>query len=86
VTYQYGHKVGGEIYWSRDGRKLWEWAHRPDGSSVWTRWWRNGRKRSESTWREFRCVGVARTWDPSGKLTSEIELTEGVLAEIRTSP
>jgi hypothetical protein len=86
VTYRYGVKVGEETWWSRDGRKLWEWNHRPDGSSVWTRWWPNGQKRSESTWRDSRCVGVARTWDPSGELASEIELTEGVLAEIFPRP
>jgi hypothetical protein len=29
---------------------------------------------------------VARTWDASGALASEIELTEGVLAEIPPEP
>ena len=86
VTYQYGRKAGEETYWSRDGRKLWHWAHRADGSSVWLRWWPNGQMRSESTWRDFKCVGVARTWDPSGTLVSEIELTDGVLAEILPAP
>lgn len=86
VSYQYGRKVGEESYWSRDGRKRWNWAHRSDGSGVWTRWWPNGRRRSESTWRDFKCVGVARTWAASGALVSEIELTEGVLAEIPPEP
>jgi hypothetical protein len=82
VSYQYGRKVGEETYWSRGHRRRWAWAHRPDGSSVWRQWWPNGQKKSESTWRDFKCVGVARTWDPAGTLMTEVELTEGVLAEI----
>jgi antitoxin component YwqK of YwqJK toxin-antitoxin module len=46
------------------------WEHREDGASVWTQWWPNGRKRSESTWRDGRCEGPASVWDRRGELVT----------------
>lgn len=86
ATYRYGRKVGEETFWAPDGHRRWRFVHRPDGSSVWTRWWPNGQRRSQSTWRDFECVGVARTWAPSGELTSRIELTRGVLSRVVPEP
>jgi len=71
VTYRDGVKVGVETYWAPDGSKRWMWERSPDGTAVWTQWWPNGQKKSESGWRLRRAVGVARWWDSSGKLTTE---------------
>jgi formylglycine-generating enzyme required for sulfatase activity len=56
VTYALGVKRGAETYWSADGRKEWEWDHRSDGTSVWTTYWRDGTRRSVSTWKNHELV------------------------------
>jgi len=55
-------------HWTEEDEKLWAWTHRDDGTSLWTQWWPNGEKKSESTWRDGRCEDVAKCWDRSGKL------------------
>jgi antitoxin component YwqK of YwqJK toxin-antitoxin module len=81
ATYKLGRKVGEETYWSDDGRKLWRWEHKDDGSSVWTQWWPNGEKKAESTWRNFKCEGPATCWDMSGKIVSQVVFADGELVE-----
>jgi formylglycine-generating enzyme required for sulfatase activity len=51
ADYRLGVKRGTEISWLPDGTKEWEWQHRDDGTSVWTTYWADGTKRSESTWK-----------------------------------
>jgi len=75
--YRLGRKVGTETYWTGDGKKKWQWEHQGDGSSVWTQWWSNGQKKAESAWRNSMCHGIARCWDPSGKLISEKKFVSG---------
>ena len=77
ATYRDGVKVGVETYWSPDGRKRWTWERGPDGTAVWTQWWPNGQKKSESGWRMGRAVGVARRWDSTGKLSTERRFEAG---------
>jgi len=79
VTYHLGRKVGIETYWAPDGTKRWQWNHQADGTSLWTQWWPNGQKKAESTWRNFMCHGIARCWDPDGKLISEKKFVNGVM-------
>jgi len=51
VTYVNGWKDGLETYWLADGRKVWDWSHDvQQHRSVWTQYWPDGRKKSESTW------------------------------------
>ncbi len=51
VTYASGRKTGTETYWSADGQKIWVWEHDlKRNRSVWTQYWPNGKKKSESTW------------------------------------
>ena len=73
-----GEKTGSEIYWSRDGRKLWQWEHNDDGSSVWTQYWPNGKKKSESTWKDFRCEGIATLYENDGKVIKESTFKGGL--------
>ena len=78
VRYALGRKVGTETYWGADGKRLWSWEHKPDGTSVWTHWWPNGRKRSESTWRGFQCEGTATRWNRSGEVADRMEFHHGM--------
>jgi len=55
ATYNLGYKVGTEAYWSSGGKKLWEWQHNEDGTSIWTQWHSSGQIKSRSTWRNFKC-------------------------------
>jgi formylglycine-generating enzyme required for sulfatase activity/antitoxin component YwqK of YwqJK toxin-antitoxin module len=78
ATYERGRKVGRETFWREDGRMLWTWDHRPDGAAVWTRYWPNGKKRTESFWRDLRAQGTATAWDASGKELRRVTFVDGV--------
>lgn len=78
ATYEMGRKVGKETFWREDGSVLWTWDHRTDGTGVWTRFWPNGRKRSESTWRDLRAEGDATQWSPSGEVVRRVTFRDGV--------
>ncbi len=56
ANYILGYKVGKETYWTDDGKKVWEWQHNEDGTSIWTQWDNNGQIKSKTTWYNFRCV------------------------------
>ncbi|MBN1867912.1 SUMF1/EgtB/PvdO family nonheme iron enzyme [Candidatus Sumerlaeota bacterium] len=77
VAYEGGRKVGRETYWDAQGRKKWGWDHRPDGTSVWTQYWWNGNKKSESTWKNFRAEGVATLSTPDGRVLRETRFANG---------
>ncbi len=70
VRYDRGRKVGDERFWSGDGGLRWTANHRADGTTMWTRFWPNGAKRTESTWRDLEAVGTATAWDASGRETA----------------
>jgi antitoxin component YwqK of YwqJK toxin-antitoxin module len=70
--------VGRESFWREDGTLLWSWDHRSDGTHVWTRYWPNGKKRTESTWRDLRAQGTATAWDSSGKELQRVTFIDGV--------
>jgi hypothetical protein len=77
ATYDVGKKAGRETYWSEDGSVRWVWDHQEEGTSRWTQYWPNGRKRAESLWQNFMCHGTAKLWDKEGRLTSTKEFTRG---------
>jgi hypothetical protein len=77
AEYDKGRKVSAEKYLSRDGKKIWTWEHKKDGSSMWTQYWRNGRKKAESTWKNFKCEGRSIVWDRNGKVISRNEFANG---------
>ncbi len=95
VNYAGGRKTGEETFWSPDGTKMWHWSHDLQGNrSVWTQFWPNGRKRSQSTWdtnprardldrRFFGLVadGPAFQWSENGGLGHTAHFTNGRLAE-----
>ncbi|MEO5804692.1 MAG: hypothetical protein ABIR24_14295 [Verrucomicrobiota bacterium] len=77
ATYQNGKKSGAEKYWSQSGGLLWQWDRRNDGTNVWTQFWPNGKKKSESFWNESRCFGKATLWNVQGKVISEQSFLNG---------
>lgn len=50
ATFAVGRKTGSETFRRPDGSLLWQRVHRRDGTCVWTQFWPNGRKKSESVW------------------------------------
>jgi hypothetical protein len=77
VIYSGGRKTGTETYRDPSGRIVWSWEHSSDGSSVWTQYWPNGNRKSESTWRDFRAEGTARLWDTTGRQVGEANFRNG---------
>jgi hypothetical protein len=78
VTYELGRKTGTEVLWSAEGHKRWEKEHRTNGSMCWTRYWPDGKKKHESTWRGKFCDGTARNWLPDGREERPVEFRHGV--------
>ncbi|MHC4623229.1 MAG: SUMF1/EgtB/PvdO family nonheme iron enzyme [Planctomycetota bacterium] len=81
AAYHLGRKVGKETFWARDGSKKWQWQHHENGTSVWTQFWSNGKKKGQSTWRNHKCDGIATCWDQSGKVITKRDFTDGELAD-----
>jgi len=77
ADYDKGRKVGKETYWSRDGKAIWTWEHKRDGSSMWTQYWPNGLRKAESTWMNFSCDGIATRWDRNGEVIGRNEFANG---------
>lgn len=79
ATYDKGQKVGREILLTPDSRVRWRKNHNEDGSFVWIRYWPDGGKKSETTWRNFHCDGPVTLWDTSGEVISQDEFKNGQL-------
>jgi len=77
VTRHGGKKIGVERYWNPDGSKEWERRYSASGSMVWTTWWPNGRKRSESQWVGYWAGGKAIYWSASGNIVATMVFREG---------
>jgi antitoxin component YwqK of YwqJK toxin-antitoxin module len=73
VEYKLGVKMGTETCYRLDGSKQWQRLHKEDGTVVWTQWWENGGKKSESTWKNSRATGPATAWDREGQVLHERE-------------
>ena len=78
VRYDRGRRTGTERFLREDGSPVWTRHHRADGTTVWTRYWPNGRKRTESTWRDLRAEGVATAWDEKGAVTGRVTFRNGM--------
>jgi hypothetical protein len=95
VTYASGRKIGAETFWSADGKKLWSWEHDlKNNRSVWTQYWPNGKKKSESTWnthpqaRDLKrsffglvAEGPAKQWSEDGGITFSGVFSNGLLVK-----
>ena len=73
-------RLNAETVWREDGTIDWKRTLESIGAhSVWTHYWENGAKKSESSWRGFKADGPARRWDREGKLISEVQFKDGLL-------
>jgi hypothetical protein len=95
VTYASGRKTGTETFWSADAKKLWSWKHDlKNNRSVWTQFWPNGKKKSESTWnthpqaRDLKrnffglvAEGPAQQWTEDGALKFSGRFSNGLLVK-----
>ena len=79
ARFSLGRKNGVEILRRSDGTKVWEWDRRADGSSIWTTYWENGVKRSESRWRGTVAEGRATAWNREGRIVAEANFEAGFL-------
>jgi hypothetical protein len=94
VTWADGRKTGDETFWSPSGQKLWTWSHDlKNNHSIWTQYWPNGHKRSESGWNTrpdardlkrsfFGLVadGPVRQWNEDGTLKVQGNFVNGGFA------
>jgi hypothetical protein len=79
ATFELGRPVGTESFHRPDGSVVWRWEHKRDVTSVWTQFWENGAKKSESAWHGFMADGKATSWNRTGKKVSEVEFVKGNL-------
>jgi len=77
TEYKAGEKINSEIYWLPSGNKKWERKFNADGSSVWTTYWQNGNKKTESTWKNKHAEGTATNWDEDKNIIYQIQLKQG---------
>lgn len=77
VAYRNGLRTGVEKRHDAYGRLSETWDHSADGTKVWTRFWPNGRMKSQSHWQGMKAVGEAKLWDETGKLVTTANLVDG---------
>ncbi len=77
ITYKNGRRDGVEKRYDAYGRLSETWTHNADGSKVWTRFWPNGKMKSQSHWQGMKAVGEARLWDETGTLISTANFVDG---------
>ena len=94
VTYANGRKTGEEVFWSKDGEKIWRWQHDlKNNTAVWTQFWPNGQEKIQSTWNTkpqardldrtfFGLVanGPVFQWDENGTPSHAYNFTNGTFA------
>jgi formylglycine-generating enzyme required for sulfatase activity len=81
VNYNSGVKTGFETFWGKNGQIIWTWTHKKDGVGVWTQFWSDGNKRSESTWYNYVAEGISRCWDRTGKMIHQVQFSGGRIGE-----
>jgi hypothetical protein len=93
ATYANGRKTGRETFWSADGKRIWTWQRdSKNNRAVWTHYWPNGQRKSESAWNTrppardlkrpffgYVADGPARQWDDQGLPTASHRFVNGVL-------
>ena len=82
TSYAFGVKMGTEKVWDANGIPAWQREPEEAGAQiVWTQFWENGAKKSESTWQGFKADGPAKRWDRNGKLISDVQFKDGLLTQ-----
>ena len=77
VTRENGKKIGLEECLRPDGSKQWMRNYQNDGSMVWTSYWPNGAKKSQSNWQGGWAQGLTTVWDANGNVVRKINFKNG---------
>jgi formylglycine-generating enzyme required for sulfatase activity len=77
ATFNNGALQGMETYRNCDGSIKWTRDHTPYGTTVYTTYWPNGKKKTQSTWWGLMAHGPAASWDKNGKLLHEVLFENG---------
>jgi antitoxin component YwqK of YwqJK toxin-antitoxin module len=77
VTRDNGVKLGLEEYYRPDGSRQWSRDYKKNGSMVWTSFWPNGAKKSESHWQGALAQGLTTDWSEDGKTLEKVSFKNG---------
>jgi formylglycine-generating enzyme required for sulfatase activity len=77
VTRDNGKKLGLEACFRPDGSRQWTRKYKADGAMLWTCYWPNGAKKSESHWQGAWAQGLTTDWDQAGKVVQKISFKDG---------
>ena len=77
VTYRNGKKTGTETYYGLDGSPLWKRDYAPDGTMVWTTFWPDGSRKSESHWKGPMAEGITTLWKKIGTVAQTYTFKDG---------
>ena len=77
ANFNNGVMHGMESYWDETGKIKWTREHTPYGTSIWTNYWANGQKKSESTWWGLTAEGPSTNWDQDGKVLEKFMFEGG---------
>lgn len=72
VNYHNGYKTGTESYWNADGTLRWTRKYTPYATIIFTTYWHNGEKKSESTWWGMYAYGPTTDWNIKGEVTRKM--------------
>lgn len=77
VTRASGKMLGSETYFCPDGSRQWKRRYDKAGAMIWTVYWPNGKKKSESRWQGGWAQGWTTGWDDQGKVLRKINFKDG---------
>jgi formylglycine-generating enzyme required for sulfatase activity len=86
ATRETGKKTGREEYFRPDGSKPWQRDYAKDGAMVWTSYWPNGKKKSESRWQDSWAQGLTTDWDATGQVVRKIDFKDGRNLSVAPNP
>lgn len=70
AVYHNGRKTGTEKYLDNSGQLSWTKEYTPYNTIIYTTYWNNGQKKSQSTWSGVFTHGPTTTWDKNGNTTA----------------
>lgn len=77
AVYHNGRKTALEKYWNTTGHLLWTKEYTPYNTIIYTTYWNNGNKKSQSTWSGIFAHGPTTTWDKNGNTTANMTFYYG---------
>ena len=85
AVYNNGKIEGMENYWNQNGELNWSRDHTPFGINLFTKYWPDGKKKSQSSWVGLTAHGATFNWNTEGKLIREMMFNKGALVTIQAT-